>query len=49
MFYFAVKIVEANPNPSGLNLVNPYRTNKVESMDLVALAQEIQKVNNQNI
>ncbi|KAB7501843.1 C1orf50-like protein [Armadillidium nasatum] len=35
-------LVEANTNPSGVQLVNPYRTNKRNSSDLVALAQEIQ-------
>lgn len=42
--HFAVKLVETDSAPGGHELVNPYRTNKVDKMDLVAMAQEIQKV-----
>ncbi|XP_050711703.1 uncharacterized protein C1orf50 homolog [Eriocheir sinensis] len=38
-----VKLVETDSAPGGHQLVNPYRTNKVDKMDLVAMAQEIQK------
>ncbi|KAK7063254.1 hypothetical protein SK128_004243 [Halocaridina rubra] len=38
-----VNLVEADPAPGGVVLVNPYRTNKMDKMDLVAMAQEIQK------
>lgn len=31
-------------SPGGYELVNPYRTNKADTMDLVELAKEIQKV-----
>lgn len=36
-------LVEMDTCPGGFELVNPHRTNKVDSMDLVAMAQEIQK------
>ncbi|XP_042207642.1 uncharacterized protein C1orf50 homolog isoform X2 [Homarus americanus] len=36
-------LVEMDTSPGGFELVNPYRTNKVDSMDLVELAKEIQK------
>ncbi|XP_071547018.1 uncharacterized protein C1orf50 homolog [Panulirus ornatus] len=36
-------LVEMNTSPGGFELVNPHRTNKVDSMDLVELAMEIQK------
>lgn len=39
-----MKLVETDNAPGGYQLVNPYRTNKVDKMDLVAMAQEIQKV-----
>ncbi|XP_027223754.1 uncharacterized protein C1orf50 homolog isoform X1 [Penaeus vannamei] len=38
-----VNLVETDSTPGGVQLVNPYRTNKVDCMDLVELAQEIQK------
>ncbi|XP_076065868.1 uncharacterized protein C1orf50 [Oratosquilla oratoria] len=38
-----VHLVEADPAPGGMQLVNPYRTNKSQPMDLVELASEIQK------
>ncbi|XP_069171492.1 uncharacterized protein C1orf50 homolog isoform X4 [Procambarus clarkii] len=37
-------LVEMDTSASGFQLVNPYRTNKVDSLDLVELATEIQKV-----
>ncbi|XP_069171495.1 uncharacterized protein [Procambarus clarkii] len=36
-------LVEMDTSASGFQLVNPYRTNKVDSLDLVELATEIQK------
>lgn len=40
-----VQLVEANQRPTGVQLVNTERTNKhADPMDLVALAQTIQKV-----
>lgn len=36
--------METDSAPGGHQLVNAYRTNKVDKMDLVAMAQEIQKV-----
>ncbi|RXM34953.1 hypothetical protein EOD39_13538 [Acipenser ruthenus] len=40
-----VALVESNTNPSGLQLVSSYQTNRVgDPMDLVALAQQVQKV-----
>ena len=39
-----MQLVEAESAPGGHQLVNPYRTNKVDKMDLVAMAEEIQKV-----
>ncbi|XP_028824224.1 uncharacterized protein C1orf50 homolog [Denticeps clupeoides] len=39
-----VRLVETTNNPSGLQLVSSYQTNRVgDPMDLVALAQQIQK------
>lgn len=38
-----VQLVETDNAPGGHQLVNPYRTNKVDKMDLVAMAEEIQK------
>ncbi|XP_041128944.1 uncharacterized protein C1orf50 homolog [Polyodon spathula] len=39
-----VALVESNANPSGLQLVSSYQTNRVgDPMDLVALAQQVQK------
>ncbi|XP_015192290.2 uncharacterized protein C1orf50 homolog [Lepisosteus oculatus] len=40
----AVVLVESNSNPTGLQLVSSYHTNRVgDPMDLVALAQQVQK------
>lgn len=37
--------METSSNPSGMMLVNPYQTNRVgDPMDLVCLAQQVQKV-----
>ncbi|XP_068233153.1 uncharacterized protein C1orf50 homolog [Palaemon carinicauda] len=38
-----VNLVEMDTSPGGFQLVNPYRTNKVDCMDLVEMAREIQK------
>ena len=43
-YFFLAQLVESKIDPSGVQLVNPYRTNKVDSLDLVALAKEIQTV-----
>ncbi|XP_069171493.1 uncharacterized protein C1orf50 homolog isoform X5 [Procambarus clarkii] len=40
----SANLVEMDTSASGFQLVNPYRTNKVDSLDLVELATEIQKV-----
>lgn len=46
-FNIIVTLVETNSNPSGIVLVSPYQTNRVgDPMDLVALAQQVQKVSN---
>ncbi|KAK4311588.1 hypothetical protein Pmani_016916 [Petrolisthes manimaculis] len=36
-------LVEMDNTPGGYQLVNPYRTNKASTMDLVDMAKEIQK------
>ncbi|XP_030632768.1 uncharacterized protein C1orf50 homolog [Chanos chanos] len=39
-----VNLVESTSNPSGLQLVSTYQTNRIgDPMDLVALAQQVQK------
>ncbi|XP_067005015.1 uncharacterized protein C1orf50 homolog [Anabrus simplex] len=38
-----VALVERNPNPTGIPLVNSYAVGKYDKSDLVSLAQEIQK------
>ncbi|XP_053638405.1 uncharacterized protein C1orf50 homolog isoform X2 [Cherax quadricarinatus] len=39
----AANLVEMDSVPGGYELVSPHRTNKVDSLDLVELAKEIQK------
>lgn len=44
-YIFSVALVESSSRPTGVQLVNTHRTNKhADPMDLVALAQTIQKV-----
>lgn len=39
--------MELTPTPGGLALVSPYHTNRVgDPLDLVALAEQVQKVRN---
>lgn len=39
--------MELTPTPSGLTLVSPYHTHRVgDPLDLVALAEQVQKVRN---
>ena len=43
---FVVTLVESNDKPNGLELVSSYQTNRLgDPMDLVSLAQVVQKVN----
>lgn len=44
MFNLTANLVEMDSTPGGYQLVNPYRTNKASTMDLVEMAKEIQKV-----
>ena len=48
MFVSSVALVESNNRPGGHQLVNTYQTNRnADPMDLVALAQQVQKVHNE--
>lgn len=43
-------LVELTPTPGGLALVSPYHTNRVgDPLDLVALAEQVQKVRNRHL
>lgn len=42
--------MELTPTPGGLALVSPYHTNRVgDPLDLVALAEQVQKVRNSHL
>lgn len=42
--------MELTPTPGGLALVSPYHTNRVgDPLDLVALAEQVQKVRNRHL
>lgn len=41
-FYISVTLVERNPNPDGLKLVNAYKVGRKDPDELVKLAQQIQ-------
>lgn len=43
-------LVELTPTPGGLALVSPYHTRRVgDPLDLVALAEQVQKVRNSHL